>query len=175
MAAYTQRAEMVFQLAKDVAKEFRHAEVYPAHILLGLIQEEFGLSAKILRNRGLSEERVKTAILAHGFEASSFLPSRDLPWTDSARFVTQMASAEAVMLDHNYVGTEHILLAMTKISARQWLGLASEKDFNDIRQEVLNPLGHGEKKPEKKPTHKEILAKVFAIRDFVEQLAKDLQ
>mgnify|MGYP001590658007 CR=1 FL=1 len=171
---YTQRAEMVFQLAKDVAREFRHAEVYPAHILLGLIQEEFGLSAKILKNRGFSAERIKTAILGWGFGEFAFLPA-NLTWTDPARFVSQMAQAEAVALDHNYVGAEHILLAMTQIEANRWLHLASAGAIADIRQEVLNLLGHGEEKPKEKPTHEEILQKVFAIRDAVEELAKALR
>ena len=171
MATYTQRAEMVFQLAKNAAKEFKHAEVYPVHILLGLLQERSGLTASVLRNRGLSEERVKTAISAHDFEEGvGYEP--DLPWTDVAQYVSTMAAREADMLGHNYVGTEHILLAMTKIEANQWLHLASTGALAGIRQEVLNLLGYC---GEEKPTHEEILAKVFAIRDAVEQLAKDLQ
>ncbi len=174
MPAYTQRAELVFQLAKDAARRRKHLEVYPVHILFALFQEGSGLAVQILKNRGFSVARVEEAMWRYCLKIDAVLPE-DLPWTDPARFVSQSASAETQALGHNYVGTEHILLAMTKIQAHQWLGLAFAKDLDDIRQEVLNLLGHGEEKSKKRPTYGEILEKVFAMRDIVEQLAKDLQ
>lgn len=177
MAHYTQRAELVFQLAKNAARKFKHPQVYPVHILLGLFQEDTGISAHVLKNRGFTTERIEAAIMGYDFGTIAVLPE-DLPWTEPAQFVSQEASMEAQALGHNYVGTEHVFLAMTKISAHQWLSCMSASDLEDIRREALSLLGHypeAEEEPKKKPTHEEILAKVFAIRDAVEQLVKDLQ
>lgn len=170
MSHYTQRAEWVFRFAKDAAKEYSHAEVYPAHILLGLFQEGYGISAQILKNHGFSAEKIKSAIASYNFGMLK-IPVPDLPWTEAAQFVSREASAEAQAIGHNYVGTEHLLLSMTRLPPHQWLNIVSSGDIQDIRRGLLSLLGHG---PEEL-TRAQILARVLAIRNVTDKLIQDLR
>ncbi len=177
MAVYTQRAELVFRHAESVARSLRHREVYAIHILLGLAGGS-DLAAKVLSDRGLFVDIVMQAIGSRAgcfftFSASEQVPD-NLPWSNFAQFASREAASEASKLGHNYVGTEHILLAMTKLSDQQWFGLASLAEIRSIRKEVLSLLGHA---PEVRGElgREEILKKVIAIRDDVIQLAKDLE
>jgi ATP-dependent Clp protease ATP-binding subunit ClpA len=165
MPRYTQRAELVFRSATDAARKFGHPEVHPVHILLGLFQEAGGIPANVLKNRGFSLAQIESAILQFDFAEAVVLPA-DLPWTKQAQLVSQHAAAEALVLDHNYVGTEHILLSMTRLSPYQWLRLVSSNELEDIRKDVLAVLGYGEEQPsQKKP--KKGLAHVVLLNHIV--------
>jgi len=142
---FTDRARKVMQLANDEAQRFNHEYIGTEHILLGLVKEGSGVAANVLKNMGIDLQRVRDQverIVQAGPDVDS---EGKLPHTPRAKQVIQYAMEEARSLNHNYVGTEHLLLGLIQ----EGEGVASQVLQNlgvtlkDIREEVLNLLGHG--------------------------------
>ncbi|MFI5693281.1 Clp protease N-terminal domain-containing protein [Kribbella sp. NPDC051586] len=143
---YTQRARSVVQAAEDIARARNHNFVGTEHLLLGMYKEPGAIAAKVLVSHGITEESVLRAVDAKS-PAAEPAPStepkdldvEDPPWTRRAAHVLQGAAGEALTLGHNYVGTEHLLLAFyrdqagiaTKILLEQ--GLDESAAWADIR------------------------------------------
>ena len=83
------------------------------HILLGLLCEEEGLAASVLESLGLTIEAVRGEV-AHIVGSGDELTTGQLPFTPRAKKVLDLSLREAVDLGHNYIGTEHILLALVR-------------------------------------------------------------
>jgi hypothetical protein len=143
---YTQRARSVVQAAEDIARARNHNFVGTEHLLLGMYKEPGAIAAKVLVNHGITEESVLQAVDAKSPAAepapsteAKDLDVEDPPWTRRAAHVLQGAVGEALTLGHNYVGTEHLLLAFyrdqagiaTKILLEQ--GLDESAAWADIR------------------------------------------
>lgn len=107
---FTERARQVIVLAKEEAQLLRHDEIDVEHILLGLIIEEEGLAAKVLRELAPSLENVIYDSIPKGRDKER--SEKDIPFTPEGKKVFETALREALSLGHNYVGTEHILLAV---------------------------------------------------------------
>src|SRR6266511_898636 len=143
---FTDRARKVMQLANQEAQRFHHEYIGTEHILLGLITEGSGVAANVLKNLDIDLAGVRRElekIVQHGPDLEDRLTSR-LPQTPRTRKVIEYAIAEARGLNHNYVGTEHLLLGLL----REQEGVAAQVLMNlglrleDVREEVLNLLGH---------------------------------
>lgn len=155
MPRYTQQSEKVFQLAKDFAREMKSPRVNSGHLLFALLKEGSGLAYNVLKNHRLSVDATRRAVwmMMPVVDESLTLPD-DLPWSTTAQLISKSAAEEAIDLGHNYVGTEHILLAFTQF-APEWspgrgiffqsLGV-NENTFAALRQEVLSCLGHAQEK-----------------------------
>ncbi len=149
MPRYTQQSEHIFQSAKEIAKRMRSTEVNCGHLLLALLGEQSGLAYHVLKNHGLLSDMVldlvksKTAIVADGTD----LPD-DLPFSDMAEAVTKEAEREAIALQHNYVGTEHILLALAFWMDPPYTLVLRRLNLDEwaLRHEVLELLGHASEK-----------------------------
>ena len=92
-----------------------HNYIGTEHILLGLCCESEGVAAKALESLGISLEAMRQQaeeIIGRGRQA----PSGHIPFTPRAKKVLELSLREALQLGHNYIGTEHILLALTKDS-----------------------------------------------------------
>ncbi|MCL6672148.1 Clp protease N-terminal domain-containing protein [Streptomyces panaciradicis] len=108
---YTPRARNVVMAAHNEAKAAPHTEVGPAHLVLGLLAEPEGLGAKAITAQGVSLDAVReaaTAALPPTAEAAPEL----VPYASDAKKVLELTFREALRLGHNYIGTEHILLAL---------------------------------------------------------------
>ncbi|MGW3141356.1 Clp protease N-terminal domain-containing protein, partial [Streptomyces sp. NPDC001139] len=108
---YTPRARNVVMAAHNEAKAAPHTEVGPAHLVLGLLAEPEGLGAKAITAQGVGLEAVReaaTAALPPTAEAAPEL----VPYASDAKKVLELTFREALRLGHNYIGTEHILLAL---------------------------------------------------------------
>ncbi|HEY3513374.1 Clp protease N-terminal domain-containing protein [Kribbella sp. NPDC051137] len=141
---YTQRARTVVQAAADIARERNNAFVGTEHLLLGMYKEPGAIAAKVLVKHGITEDSVRAAVDAESpagepTEKATDLDRENPPYTRRAAHVLQGAVSEALTLGHNYVGTEHLLLAFfrdqagiaTKILLDQ--GLAEQAAWADIR------------------------------------------
>jgi hypothetical protein len=138
---FTERARHVVVLAQDEARAFKHNYIGTEHILLGLVREEEGLAARMLESLGISVEEVRAQvarILGQGDEATS----GQIPLTQRAKKVLELALREALSLGHNYIGTEHILLGLVRenegVAARILLGFGV--DAEQIRDEIIRKL-----------------------------------
>src|SRR3954469_22989851 len=144
---FTDRARKVMQLANQEAQRFNHEYIGTEHILLGLVKEGSGVAANVLKNLDIDLRKIRLEvekIVQHGPGGEQVVMGR-LPHTPRAKKVIDYSVEEARNLNHNYVGTEHLLLGLL----REQEGVAAQVLMNlnlkleEVREEVLNLLGHG--------------------------------
>jgi ATP-dependent Clp protease ATP-binding subunit ClpA len=151
---FTDRARKVMQLAYQEAARFNHKKIGTEHLLLGLIKEGTGVAANVLMNLGISLARIRHEVemIVHQ-ESEKAVPGK-LPQTPRAKRVIENSVEEARNLEHNYVGTEHLLLSLL----REQAGLAAQVFVNlgvtlqQAREEVLNLLGPAGSVPAREPS-----------------------
>jgi len=143
---FTDRARKVMQLANEEAQRFNHEYIGTEHILLGLIKEGSGVAAIVLKNIGIDLQRTRNEVEKILHAGADVVAEGKLPQTPRAKQVIQYAMEEARSLNHDYVGTEHLLLGLI----REEEGVASQVFKNlglavgAVRQDVLSLLGqHG--------------------------------
>ena len=142
---FTDRARKVMALANQEAQRFNHEYIGTEHILLGLVKEGNGVGANVLRNLDIDVKKLRLEIEKLVKSGPDMVTMGKLPQTPRTKKVIEFAIEEARSLNHNYVGTEHILLGLL----RETEGIAAQVLMNlglkleDVRQEVLNLLGAG--------------------------------
>ncbi|MGJ9478623.1 ATP-dependent Clp protease ATP-binding subunit [Actinotignum sp. GS-2025b] len=110
---FTDRSRRVIVLAQEEARNLKHNYLGTEHILLGLIREGEGVAAKALEALGVTLESVRTQvidIIGEGQEP----PSGHIPFTPRAKKVIEFAMREGLQMGHSYIGTEHLLLGLTR-------------------------------------------------------------
>jgi len=137
---FTPEAERVLRLAEQAARGMRHLYVGTEHLLLGLMQEESG-AAKVLRQMGLQENRVRQVILRlNPEERRSSISHPQL--TEDTKRVIQRAVEEARRRGDPKVDTEHLLIALTRegdamaVSVLRRLGVNTDR----LREEAVRSL-----------------------------------
>jgi ATP-dependent Clp protease ATP-binding subunit ClpC len=142
---FTDRARKVMQLANQEAQRFNHEYIGTEHILLGLIKEGSGVAANVLKNLDVDLRKIRLEVEKLVQSGPDMVTMGRLPQTPRAKKVIEYSMEEARNLNHNYVGTEHILLGLL----REQEGVAAQVLMNlglkleEVREEVLNLLGHG--------------------------------
>jgi ATP-dependent Clp protease ATP-binding subunit ClpC len=109
----TERARRVVELAKEEARSFNHDSVGTDHLLLALIGEGEGIAAKALLSLGLSWDDIADQIREIIGEGDH-PPTGNLDFGPLAKSVFELSLREALQLGHNYIGTEHLLLALLR-------------------------------------------------------------
>ena len=142
---FTQRAQKVLQLAQEEAIRMKHESIGTEHILLGLIREGGGIAAKALEAIDVSfvtiEEGVNKLVGSGTKDVGPIVH-----YTPRAKKVIELSVDESRKLNHSYIGTEHILLALI----REGEGVAARVlsnagvSLNKARQQVLQLLGSNE-------------------------------
>ena len=133
------------QLANQEAQRFNHEYIGTEHVLLGLIKEGSGVAANVLKNLDIDLRKIRMEVEKLVQSGPDMVTMGKLPQTPRAKKVIEYSMEEARNLNHNYVGTEHILLGLL----REQEGVAAQVLMNlglkleDVREEVLNLLGHG--------------------------------
>ncbi|GIW81614.1 MAG: ATP-dependent Clp protease ATP-binding protein [Gemmatales bacterium] len=141
---FTDRARKVMQLANQEAQRFNHEYIGTEHILLGLVKEGSGVAANVLKNLDIDLRKIRLEVEKIVQSGPDMVTMGKLPQTPRAKKVIEYAIEEARNLNHNYVGTEHLLLGLL----REQEGVAAQVLMNlglkleDVREEVLNLLGH---------------------------------
>src|SRR5581483_9569099 len=139
---FTNRAKQVIKLAKKEAQRLNHNYLGTEHVLLGLLKLGQGIAVNVLRNLNLDYEAVRQEVerlVGFGPEIQVY---GDPALTAKVKKVFEFANEEAASLNHNYVGTEHLLLALL----RQTDGVAAQVlenlnvNLKDVRKEVLKEL-----------------------------------
>ncbi len=132
-------------LANQEAQRFNHEYIGTEHILLGLVKEGSGVGATVLKNLDVDIKKLRLEIEKHVKSGPDMVTMGKLPQTPRAKKVIEYAIEEARSLNHNYVGTEHILLGILResegIAAQVLLDIGLK--LEEVRQEVLNLLGAG--------------------------------
>ncbi|MET8557179.1 Clp protease N-terminal domain-containing protein [Streptomyces sp. NPDC004959] len=127
---YTPRARKVVVAAQTRAQEHGHPRIAPVHLVLGLLDEPQSLGVIVLADQGVTREAVREA-------AEAALPPRGeedlptlIPFDAASKKILELTFREALRLGHNYVGTEHLVLALLEHENGEGLlaGLGVDKD-----------------------------------------------
>jgi ATP-dependent Clp protease ATP-binding subunit ClpC len=139
---FTNRAKQVIKLAKKEAQRMNHNYLGTEHLLLGLLKLGQGVAVNVLRNLNLDFDTVRAEVeklVGYGPEIQVY---GDPALTGRVKKVFEYANEEATTLNHNYVGTEHLLLGLL----RQTDGVAAQVlenlnvNLKEVRKEVLKEL-----------------------------------
>ena len=145
---FTEKAKKVLVHAQEEAIRLRHNYIGTEHILLGLVKEGEGIAAQVLINNGATLDELRkrvAAALGMGNQAVKQVAG----YTPRTKNVIEISVNEAKILGHNYVGTEHLLLALIKegegVAAQilKSLGLNLPKVQNDVFGSITKDGGQG--------------------------------
>jgi ATP-dependent Clp protease ATP-binding subunit ClpC len=144
-------------LANQEAQRFNHEYIGTEHILLGLVKEGSGVGANVLKNLDVDLRRVRLEVEKLVKSGPDMVTMGKLPQTPRAKKVIEYAIEEARNLNHNYVGTEHLLLGLLRehdgVAAQVLINLGLK--LEEVREEVLNLLGAGVESEEPQPAEKQ--------------------
>jgi hypothetical protein len=108
---FTPRARNVVMAAQNEARAAGNATIAPAHLVLGLLSEPDGLAAKAIAAQGVAAEKVRQTAVATLPPAVPDVPEL-IPFDAQAQKALELTFRHALRLGHNYIGTEHVLLAL---------------------------------------------------------------
>jgi ATP-dependent Clp protease ATP-binding subunit ClpC len=142
---FTDRARKVMELANGHAQRLGHEYLGTEHILLGLVEEDTGVAAKVLEKLQVDLRKVTRGVeaIVQGGSGKMGATAR-IPQTPRAKKVIECAIDEARKLKHNYVGSEHLLLGLL----REEEGVAAQVLMNlgltlkSVRDEIVSLLGY---------------------------------
>jgi hypothetical protein len=134
---FTDRARHVIVLAQEEARTLKHEVIDDQHILLGVVAETSGMAAQILTERGASATAVRAALGAALTPGTSNPPAR-LPFTGEGKAVLDEAGNAAISLGHDFIGTEHILLGLFRVTDGPSAAALASLNIseNDMRAEI---------------------------------------
>jgi ATP-dependent Clp protease ATP-binding subunit ClpC len=144
---FTERARRVVVFAQEEARELNHSYIGTEHLLLGLMRDADSVAARALQELEIRRDAVReqvTEIIGRGKRS----PSGHIPFTPRAKKVLELSLREALQLNHNYIGTEHILLGLVRegegVAAQVLIKLGGS--LSRVRDKVIElaPPGTGE-------------------------------
>ncbi len=168
---FTKRARRVLTYAQEEATRLNHNYIGTEHLLLGLIREEEGLAAKVLRDLGVDQNRARQVIEDIVGRGQAPASAR-LSLTPRTKRVIELAVDEARRLGHHYIGTEHLLLGLVRegdgiaVNVLKSLNISPDKVRSQLNKAVL------ETQPEKATAGDK--KKSDSKTPLIDQLATDL-
>ena len=125
---FTEKAKISINEAHDSAAQMGHNYIGSEHLLLGLIREGSGVAARALENAGITEDIAVEKVEELIGTGEPLSLDKELPLTPRTKRILEISAVEARRLGHNYVGTEHILMAIIR-------------DGDGVAAKILNLLG----------------------------------
>ena len=143
MDNFTQRAKHALNLAAEHASELGHPFVGSEHLLLGLIEEGQGMAYQVLYKFGIDIGGLLQQIVE--IDGTGSAPAQVMSYSPRTKRIFELSNLEAKNLGHNYVGTEHLLLALFKESESIGAKLLIEKgiDYGIVLKEIVSLLSGG--------------------------------
>ena len=151
---FSERARRVLSLAQEEAKRFNHNHIDTEHILLGLLKEKEGVAATVLINLGIDLSKAITAV--------EFIISKrdksgtgEIGLTPRAKKVIELAVDEARRLNHNYIGTEHLLIGLLREGEGVAAGVLDSLQVNldNLREQTEKVLEEVFQQSQSSPSH----------------------
>ncbi len=139
---FTSRSKQVVKLAKREALKLNHSYLGTEHLLLGLMKLGQGIAVNVLRNLNIEYDTLLAEVelvVGYGPEIQVY---GDPALSGKCKKVFELANEEALALNHNYVGTEHLLLSIIRLQD----GVAAQilenlgVNLKDVRKEILKEL-----------------------------------
>ena len=181
MERFTQRARRVLALAHEEAEKARKESLGTEDLLLGLLIEEGGVAGRVLRELGLDVERVREIIQRVTQDAPRTDPTGKVNLDADTQKVLEFSIDEARGFGHHYIGTEHLLLALTRSEGTvkfvfDKLGLTPDQIRKQVRR-ILNEGSSQTPSASKAGAGKRASRPASAKQDktpLIDQLATDL-
>jgi len=161
---YTEQTKRAIMIAQQEAINFNHDYIGTEHLLIGLIKEEEGIASQVLRELGITADKVIEEV-EHLVGREEYQKANEITFTPRSKKVLELASQEASQLKHNYIGTEHILLGLIKEGSGMAIKILTNLGINpeNVYSEVMRALMESEpqglayspelgKRPTKTPT-----------------------
>jgi ATP-dependent Clp protease ATP-binding subunit ClpC len=142
---FTERAQKVLIIAQQEAAALGHNYVGTEHLLLGLVKEGKGIAAQVLRGMGVDSDKVVEKIEELTGRGDQSAAPQMIYLTPRTKRVLELSVLEARRMNHNYVGTEHLLLGLI----REGEGVAAKVlrdlnvDLGKAREEIIKTLSSG--------------------------------
>ena len=140
---FTPRARNVVVEAQNRTRAMQNNEIQPGHLLLALFADPASVAVRLLQGHGVDEDAVAAALTFP--EPAADLPAL-IPFSGTARKVLELTFREALRLGHNYIGTEHILLALIEAEPDDGplhtLGVDKQRietELVDVLHSLVNP------------------------------------
>lgn len=138
---FTDRAQKAVVIAQEQARLMQYGQVTPVHLLLGLALEGEDLPARLLVEKGYTTDVVLATVherIGNGIGS----PAGDIPFSAATKKTLELSLRQALQLGHNYIGTEHLLLALARQVDPALTPLLAELlgDYDTIRRDVLDRL-----------------------------------
>jgi len=182
---FTDRARRVVVLAQDEARLLNHNYIGTEHLLLGLLTEGHGIAARALEGLGVDLAEVRRRveeIIGRGEHPQA----GHIPFTPRAKKVLELSLREALDLGHDYIGTEHILLALARegegVAAQVLTALGAGEE--QIRAKVIQTLTRAEPRPGPRsgearffgasPQLREVITRLRAIENRLAAIERQL-
>jgi ATP-dependent Clp protease ATP-binding subunit ClpC len=136
---FTEKARQAIQNSQDVAVEFGHAHVGTEHLLLGLARVTDSVAAKALEMQGVTAEKISRELEGlSGAEGAPVMGNEPHDFTPRTKRILEQSHQEALRMKTNYIGTEHLLIALLKETESiantilTALNVNAQKMFDDI-------------------------------------------
>ncbi|HVO43105.1 MAG TPA: Clp protease N-terminal domain-containing protein, partial [Aggregatilineales bacterium] len=145
MERFSQRARRVLSLAQEEAERLQHSYIGTEHLLLGLIREDGGVAARVLRELGVEQRRVED-LVERMTRAGGRTANRQLDLSPGAKKILVLAVDEARRMGHHYIGTEHLLLGLVRqtdgvaIDVLKRLNVSPEEVRRQVRRLLTESL-----------------------------------
>jgi ATP-dependent Clp protease ATP-binding subunit ClpA len=139
---FTDRARRVVVLAQEEAREMHHDYIGTEHLLLALLAEEDGIAARVMSGLGMRLVAVREEVTERVGTGAAPGNAKRIPFTPRAKKSLELSLREALAMNHNYIGTEHILLGVAREGegAGAQILLAHGGDVDRLRADVLRML-----------------------------------
>ena len=147
---FSERARRVLSLAQEEAQRFNHGYIGTEHILLGLVRESEGVAARVLSNLGVELSKVRSAVEFIIGKGDRPVSSDNIGLTPRAKKIIELAVDEARRLNHNYIGTEHLLIGLMRegegvaAGVLESLGVTLDKVRAETSRLQSQGTGHGQ-------------------------------
>jgi ATP-dependent Clp protease ATP-binding subunit ClpC len=145
---FTERARHVVGLADYEARTLKHDHIGTEHLLLGLVREDKGVAARVLSSLDVTLERTRGEVV-RVVGVGDRDASGQIPFTPLAKHVLAQALHEALVLGHNYIGTEHLLLGLVSLSEGPSVRILADMNVTPeaVRSETLRLIAPSEPAP----------------------------
>lgn len=140
---FTERSQRAFYTAAEEAQRLGHSYIGTEHVLLGIVKEG-GQASKILKDFGVTENKIRDLIIEIEGQGDIELRLQEIPLTPRTKRLIEISRNEARNLNQNFIAPEHLLLALTgenegvAIAILQKLGV----DLLKLRNEIINNIGN---------------------------------
>jgi len=135
---FTERAQKVMVYSQEEAIRLNHNYIGTEHLLLGLVREGEGTAAQVLKNKGITLDLARQQVEAAIGKGQQRV-EQVMGYTPRTKTIIELSVDEARRMGHNYIGTEHLLLALIRegegIAAKMLTGMGL--NFDSVRQELM--------------------------------------